>query len=98
MPNANYLAGRRFEYERMKYWRKDMGYDVMRTAGSRGTYDLIAIHPDHGVVLIQCKVVTHGAAADRLLEAFRNTCHIKGATQRLEIKIKGRKGIESFNV
>lgn len=70
MPNRNYINGRAFEYRRMKAWRKK-GATVMRTAGSHGPFDLIALWPTN-VFLIQCKRVHTVAQADRLLEEFRD--------------------------
>lgn len=56
MPNKNYLAGRRFEYRVRNYFRKQR-YTVLRTAGSKGPVDLIAI-PEEGkdpILFVQCK-------------------------------------------
>ena len=66
---TNYEAGRRFEYKRMKVWRAN-GAVVMRTAGSHGPFDLIAIC-DGEVVLIQCKRVKSEAAAWLLIGKFK---------------------------
>lgn len=56
MANANYLKGRAFEYKVMKEL-KEMGFMVMRTAGSHGKYDIIAIkfEPVLCIYFIQCK-------------------------------------------
>ena len=42
MVNKNYIAGRNFEYKVKKYYEKQ-GYTVLRTSGSHGFADLIAI-------------------------------------------------------
>ena len=63
MPNKNYISGRNFEY-RVKKYLEQRGYYVIRSAGSKTPFDLIAIPttdnlallPD--VLLIQCK---HGS-------------------------------------
>lgn len=68
MPNKNYLRGRRWEYEVAKQLRKE-GYKVMRTAGSHGPYDLIALGPNL-IILIQCKVTKTEAAKKRLVNMF----------------------------
>lgn len=39
--SSNYELGRRYEYEVMELFRK-AGYEITRTAGSHGTFDLIA--------------------------------------------------------
>lgn len=60
--NKNYESGRRFEY-RVKQYLEKKGYYVMRSAGSKSPFDLIAIQKlgmssINGTLLIQCK---HGA-------------------------------------
>lgn len=55
MVNKNYVSGRAKEY-RIKKQFEDKGYIVLRTAGSHGFADLIAIHPNQRLVkFIQCK-------------------------------------------
>lgn len=57
MVNKNYLAGRRFEYKVKKYY-ENKGYTVLRTSGSHGFADLVAIkRQDHliHILFIQCK-------------------------------------------
>jgi Holliday junction resolvase-like predicted endonuclease len=56
MPNKNYIAGRNFEYKVKKYYEKQ-GYTVLRTSGSHGFADLIAIKHDYisSIIFIQCK-------------------------------------------
>jgi Holliday junction resolvase len=57
MTNKKYNAGRKFEY-RTKYYLEDKGFFVVRSAGSKGEADLVAIRP-YGlcseVLLVQCK-------------------------------------------
>jgi len=55
----NYVKGRNFEYRTMYFLRK-IGYYVIRSYGSKGLYDLIAVPPrSRGLgsctLLIQCK-------------------------------------------
>lgn len=101
MPNANYLSGRRFEYERMDYYRQ-LGQTVMRTAGSHGPYDLIALDSRRAIVtLVQCKVVTNVSAAKRLIQKFRLQPPLPPMTnihQTLEVKVKGSKEVLSVTV
>ena len=57
MVNKNYIAGRRFEYKVKKYYEKK-GYTVLRTSGSHGFADLIAVRNKESlkrIVFIQCK-------------------------------------------
>ncbi len=65
MPNKNYIAGRRFEYKIKKLYEKQ-GYTVLRSSGSHGFADLIAVRQDKfiyrdaimykaRIIFIQCK-------------------------------------------
>jgi Holliday junction resolvase len=54
MPNKAYQSGRRFEY-RIKNYLVDKGYFVIRSAGSHGIADLVAINHSGKVFLLQCK-------------------------------------------
>ena len=42
MVNKNYIAGRNFEYKVKKYY-ENQGFTVLRTSGSHGFADLVAI-------------------------------------------------------
>jgi len=54
-PRSPYRKGARYEYHVRDLLRED-GYLVARTAGSRGPFDLIAIHPEkREILLIQVK-------------------------------------------
>ena len=59
--NKNYQSGRNFEH-RVKKHLEQKGYYVMRSAGSKSPFDLIAVPMNNvllpDVLLIQCK---HGA-------------------------------------
>ena len=91
MPNANYLAGRRFEYAVMDAMRSE-AYKVLRTAGSHGEFDIVAYKPN-STIFIQCKVVETEASRDRLARAWRSAPPNPPAevtfTQQLWIKVKG---------
>jgi len=50
----SYKKGRSFEYRVRRYYEKQ-GYLVIRSAGSKGIADLVAIKGDE-VLLIQCKI------------------------------------------
>ena len=55
MVNKNYQSGRRFEYKVKKYY-ENKGYTVLRTSGSHGFADLVAIKNDaRTIIFIQCK-------------------------------------------
>ena len=69
MTNKNYVSGRAFEYRRKEAWEAK-GYQVIRSAGSHGPFDLIAFHWERPVELIQCKRVKTLKAAERLIKAF----------------------------
>lgn len=53
MPNRNYEKGRRYEYKIKKELEKQ-GYTVLRTSGSHGFADLVAVKPKE-IRFIQCK-------------------------------------------
>lgn len=53
MPNRNYEAGRRLEYDVRRHLVSE-GYVVMRSAGSKGAIDVIAFKPDQ-VLFVQAK-------------------------------------------
>ena len=59
MPNKNYIKGRQAEYRLMKTLR-DSGAIVMRSSGSHGLFDVIAIFPNAN--LIQMYQVKSGAS------------------------------------
>lgn len=67
MVNANYLKGRNFEYKVKKYLQ-EQGYVVLRTAGSHGMYDLIAIkfEPEPSIIFIQCKARQGSSTKEKL--------------------------------
>jgi Holliday junction resolvase len=91
MPNANYLAGRRFEYEIVELF-KARGYEATRTAGSHGTYDVVARDPKRPVEFIQCKRVESSTVGKRLLDKFRaTTVPSQYFHQTLAVKVKGTK-------
>ena len=55
MPNQNYLKGRRKEYAVMRK-AKEAGWLPLRTAGSHGFVDVIAIDFENKIIrFIQCK-------------------------------------------
>ena len=101
MPNANYLKGRRNEYELMKAL-EERGYVVMRTSGSHGPFDVIGINPKNGhIQFIQAKVTEDDATAKRLLAAFKEDPPIPpfvlppGVAQVMSVKVtrKGRRQV-----
>lgn len=54
MPNKNYVKGRAKEYKIKRDFTK-RGYTVLRTAGSHGFADLVAVRSDGKIKFIQCK-------------------------------------------
>jgi Holliday junction resolvase len=55
MPNKNYINGRSLEY-RVKNLLKENGFAVVRSAGSHGKWDLIAVNESKKTIyLISCK-------------------------------------------
>lgn len=70
MPNINYRAGRNYEYQRMQHYRKVLGHDCWRSAGSHGHFDLTSVSPGGDVYFIQNKRVDTEAQAKRLIKNF----------------------------
>lgn len=74
MPNPRYEAGRRQEYAVKKRFETG-GYICIRSAGSRGAWDLVCLGPTNlgvpDVILVQVKRTASPAAARRLIRAFR---------------------------
>jgi Holliday junction resolvase len=90
MPNKNYQAGRRFEYEVMRAAERQ-GMSCVRASGSHGLYDVIAFHVDRKPQMVSCKVVAKEADAARLIKHFReHTQHAEYFHQTLAVKIKGK--------
>lgn len=94
MANKNYRAGRAFEYRVAKTYR-DLGYTVLRTAGSHGPFDLIAIpHRWRAVwpvtLFIQCKNRPPTQAERDKLSAFDEVHDMPAyACARMVWKAKG---------
>lgn len=71
--NKNYQSGRNFEYKTKRIW-EEKGYLCLRSAGSHGPFDVVAIpidRPERPVVLIQCKRVKTRAEWERLRKDFK---------------------------
>jgi len=65
MTNKNYQKGRAKEYRVRKKW-EEAGWTVLRTAGSHGFADLVAINDEY-VMFIQCKPNDFPASEERRL-------------------------------
>ena len=102
IPNANYQKGVRFERERLAYYRDVLKLECVRTAGSHGRWDIIAVDPKRAIVhLVQCKVVQNRATAERLLANHRKSPPVTPMTnihQTLEVKISGSTEVHSATV
>jgi hypothetical protein len=94
--NRNYQAGVRFERE-IVHEREAQGEIALRTAGSRGFADVVAIVPGVAVDFVQCKVTKSEAQANRLCEQFKKDPPLPLGPYRqvLEVKVvrKGRKTV-----
>lgn len=67
MPNRNYNRGANFE-RAIKKNMEDADHFVVRSAGSKGPADLVAINEDGEVTLIQCEVGTVSKSKLELLK------------------------------
>lgn len=73
---TNYTRGRSFEYKVRNYF-KDLGWVVVRSAGSKTKADLVAMKS--GItLLVQCKRTGWPGPKERL--AFADTCHLAGCS------------------
>lgn len=61
-----YKVGRRFEYYCMNFFRKE-GYYCIRSAGSKGIIDFVALGNNKRVYLIQCKRDGQISKAERIM-------------------------------
>lgn len=66
MPNANYLKGRRLEYKAKKQMESE-GWKVLRSAGSKGAFDLTAFIESLPPCVVQVKATTGGPAKVKAL-------------------------------
>lgn len=97
MPNANYQAGVRFERERQKVY-EELGYEVTRSAGSHGPWDLTAACRRRGTILIQCKYVEDPKEVVPLLRAHRQKQPYKGVHFRIEVRVKGSMEVHAVTI
>jgi Holliday junction resolvase len=73
---TRYHKGRRFEYQ-VKRWLEDKGYLVLRTAGSHGFVDLIAVGKLGEVIFYQLSYKFEKAKYDTLQDiAYERKIHI----------------------
>jgi Holliday junction resolvase len=71
-----YHKGRRFEYQ-VKKWLEKQGYIVLRTAGSRGFADLIAVGSLGEVIFFQLSYKFEKTKCDTLQDiAYERKIHI----------------------
>lgn len=93
MPNRNYLRGRQFEYQ-LKKDLEENGWTVLRTAGSHGFADLIALKEDQ-IRFYQCKVIKGKKRVTK--EQFKDVLAtfpkdgLATVSHRLAIKLHGHK-------
>lgn len=89
MPNKNYLAGRRLEYDLMRLY-EERGFSTLRTAGSHGAFDVIAYDEKRKPVFIQCKRVANQATAKRMGKVYESSVSPSlYYHQCLAIRVKG---------
>jgi hypothetical protein len=87
MPNRNYISGRAYEYKVKRHW-ESQGYVVLRSAGSRGPFDLVALPGpklrQKKVVAIQCKRGKTEASALRLINDFKTNPPLGPASSTIQ--------------
>lgn len=82
-----YRVGRRWEY-RVKALLEEQGYYVMRSASSKGLFDLIAVKSTH-VRLIQCKYGYQPSAVS--IEEFKLFNAPPNCSKEFWIKLRGER-------
>lgn len=101
MPNKNYLRGRRLEWQVKKDLEAD-GWTVMRTAGSHGFADLIALRGDM-IRFIQCKTIAIQKGSDAKVKQLKRDVlssfpesGLARVNHELIVKINGIKQYEVY--
>lgn len=76
---SNYAIGRQFEYKVMKALTKMGAYHLVRSASSKGLFDIVAFFPDGEVWGVQCKKNRRLGKAEReqLQEFINNVKNVK---------------------
>ena len=100
MPNANYKAGRRFEYEQAHYY-ESLGFAVVRAAGSHGLFDLVCLREHEVPLLVQCKLVERDGRASALLSRFHDNPPFpptRKFRQAMDVRVKGSKEVHRVEV
>ena len=82
--NRNYVAGRSYEYKAKAKLEKE-GYLVIRSAGSHGKWDLMAVHEGFPVRCIQIKRVQKEGAMKRLFFDWDDQQHVDDQHYREEL-------------
>lgn len=72
MTNKKYVSGRSFEY-RVSYYLRKKGYYTVRSYGSKGLYDIIAVPQSGQTLLIQAK--RNGTVPKHELEKLKKYRH-----------------------
>ncbi len=85
-----YLRGADFERRVAAHFRAD-GYMVVRSAGSRGACDLVAMRAGETPRLVQCRIGSHFSLVHRA--ALCAAARAAGATAWLAVRGKGRSAI-----
>ena len=72
--NRRYIKGRNFEYRVKEHYEKE-GYFVVRSAGSKGIADLVAIYKNnppkqHLPLIIQCKNMSYKRVPKKEIKRF----------------------------
>ena len=84
---TNYASGRNFEY-RVRDWLESRGYTVIRSAGSRGFADLVALAPGE-VLLVQC-TTSEESKSESYRSDFREEAEMCGGIPLLVYKERVR--------
>ena len=88
VPKVHYITGWQAEREARETLKK-RGYYTVRSAGSKGLIDLVALKEDE-ILLVQCKVVPHGLKPkfEKEIAVFKNQKQLKGFKKEYWVKQK----------
>jgi len=103
MPNKNYQRGRAYEYKEKKIW-EEMGYFVIRSAGSHSLFDLVAfpITKRGSIAFIQVKSGRHSPTIEsnkKIRQIYEALYQLGGKTCFIWYKkLKGKRKVERITI
>jgi Holliday junction resolvase len=88
--NKRYVRGRSFEYYVKKAY-EEKGFLVVRSAGSRGRIDLVAISKEGKVYMIQCKIGSLKSVSKSEILSLLNLANEYNSIPVLALKVRKKR-------